>query len=318
MNATDTRTELNITGLYFPRGGGSRSVDWSELNRDGEYEEGYTYTEAFDFEHEGETFPMIARDGYAAGIVVEGRFLDREDIEDEIDGAEIDATNDDRDPDTDPAVIAWNARRDALDAAQDDSPSQWGADGPMMNYFYPVSDYTPGDMNAWAAKLVDLPLCVVEIGDERGLALTGGGMDLSWEIAEAYVRLGYYPPTWIDLPAMSGRGESAKDRAPRPPRQPCAGNPCYGRPPGPTTPATRKRRRRPGRARSGRSAPRPAGPGSPSSSTSTRPAPRCPTARRSAATARTRRRTPPRGTSATTCPRKPDEHRRLGLTWQTA
>lgn len=215
--ATTTDTELDITGLYFPRSADSRNVAWNDDVQLAGMSDGdgptYTYTEAFDFEYEGETYPMVSRDGYAAGVIVAGRVLDREAIEDEISEAETDAADDDRDPDTDPDVIAWNARRDALDAAQDDSPSQWGSDGPMMNYFYPVSDYTPGGMDEWAAKIADLPLCVVELDGERGLALTGGGMDLSWEIAEAYVRLGYYPPTWLDLPAMSGRGTSAKDRA---------------------------------------------------------------------------------------------------------
>lgn len=210
--ATTTATDLDITGLYFPRGNDSRDVDWSEAT-DEHGDTAYVCAEAFDFEHEGETFPMVALDYYAEAVIVDGRVCDREDIENEITDAEADAEEAGRDVDTDPAVVTWNARRDALDAAQDDSVSSWGADGPMMNYFYPVSDYTPGDMRDWAAKVADLPVCVVEIGDERGLALTGGGMDLSWGIAEAYVRLGYYPPVWLDLPAMSGRGESAKDRA---------------------------------------------------------------------------------------------------------
>jgi hypothetical protein len=210
---TTSDTDLNITGLYFPRGNDSRHVDWSELNRDGEYEEGYSYAEAFDFDHDDETYTMVARDGYAAGMVVGGRFLTEAEIDDEISTAEADAEDIGRDPDIDPDVIAWRTRLAALNAARDDSPSQWGADGPMMNYFYPVSDYTRGGMEDWAATIADLPLCVVELDGERGLALTGGGMDLSWEIAEAYVRLGYYPPSWLELPAMSGRGESAKDRA---------------------------------------------------------------------------------------------------------
>lgn len=216
MNIT-TATDLDITGLYYPRGAESRTVDWNDdvqLDGMGDGDRPtYSYAEAFDFEHEDETFPMIARDGYVAGVIVYGRVLTREDIEDEISEAETEAQDDGRDPDSDPAVITWNARRDALDAAQDDSPSSWGADGPMMNYFYPVSDYSRTGLEQDAAKIADLPLCVVEIGDERGLALTGGGMDLSWEIAEAYVRLGYYPPTWLYLPAMSDRGESDKDRA---------------------------------------------------------------------------------------------------------
>jgi hypothetical protein len=77
------------------------------------------------------------------------------------------------------------------------------AEGPMMNYRYPIgdSDYSPEN----AHKIADLPLCLVETPDANYLALTGGGMDLSWEICEAYCRLGYLPPAHFELPAMAGK-----------------------------------------------------------------------------------------------------------------
>lgn len=84
-------------------------------------------------------------------------------------------------------------------------------EGPMMDYWYPVKIDNPTE----AAKLLlHLPLCVVEFEDGRtGLALTGGGMDLSWEICEAFKAIGYWPPLhFCDLPKMSGRGESNEDR----------------------------------------------------------------------------------------------------------
>lgn len=84
-------------------------------------------------------------------------------------------------------------------------------EGPMMSYWYPVRI----DDCEEAAKLIaHLPLCVVEFEDgDTGLALTGGGMDLSWEIAEAFIVLGYWPPVhFCDLPKMGGRGKSQKDR----------------------------------------------------------------------------------------------------------
>lgn len=86
-------------------------------------------------------------------------------------------------------------------------------EGPMMNFFYPLGDVlTFTNVEAMAKEIVDLPLCLVRLGDELGLALTGGGgMDLSWEICEAYMRLGYLPPTHFELPDMAGRGLSAKD-----------------------------------------------------------------------------------------------------------
>lgn len=85
-----------------------------------------------------------------------------------------------------------------------------GCEGPMMNYFYPV----PTDVldQSDAAKIADLPLCVIVLHDteEVGLALTGGGMDLSWEICEAYMRLGFLPPAdYCRLPHYAGRSGSA-------------------------------------------------------------------------------------------------------------
>ncbi len=80
---------------------------------------------------------------------------------------------------------------------------------PMMNYAYPADI----DNGEWAQGLLrDLPVVVVWLNGEYVLALSGGGMDLSWEICEAYMKLGQYPPAhFCDLPAMSGRGESAED-----------------------------------------------------------------------------------------------------------
>lgn len=88
------------------------------------------------------------------------------------------------------------------------------SEGPMMNYWYAI-DFDPHDFDPdeAAAKIVDLPLCVVMIGGQYGLALTGGGMDFSWEICEAYTRLGQLPPAvFADLPGMAGRGTSARDK----------------------------------------------------------------------------------------------------------
>lgn len=72
-----------------------------------------------------------------------------------------------------------------------------------MNYFYPVPIE---DCENAAEKVADLPLLVVEFEDgETGLALSGGGMDLSWEICAAYIALGYLPPVhFCELPRMGG------------------------------------------------------------------------------------------------------------------
>lgn len=85
------------------------------------------------------------------------------------------------------------------------------SEGPMMNYYYPLPD-RPEDHEVVLA-LDGLPLCVVDFAHESVLALTGGGMDLSWEICEAFIRFGYLPPTkYAGLPAMAGRGKSARDK----------------------------------------------------------------------------------------------------------
>ncbi|MHA2067252.1 MAG: hypothetical protein ACXABY_23025 [Candidatus Thorarchaeota archaeon] len=86
-------------------------------------------------------------------------------------------------------------------------------EGPMMNYIYPVDTKRIGGME-WAARaLVCLPLCMVEIGGEHYMALTGGGMDLSWEICEGYMRLGYLPPThFYNLPQYSGKPLNTRNK----------------------------------------------------------------------------------------------------------
>ncbi len=82
---------------------------------------------------------------------------------------------------------------------------------PMMNYAYPLGGRDVPDNVG--TLLEHLPLTVVEVDDTSYLALTGGGMDLSWEICAAYVALGYYPPAhFCRLPRMAGRGNSEGDR----------------------------------------------------------------------------------------------------------
>jgi hypothetical protein len=80
-----------------------------------------------------------------------------------------------------------------------------GREGPMMNYYYPFEEPRWFDPTEDAKLIADLPLCIVRVHDTYGLALTGGGMNLSWEIVEAFTRLGMLPPTdHVDLPRMAG------------------------------------------------------------------------------------------------------------------
>lgn len=113
--------------------------------------------------------------------------------------------------------------RDYWDGGWDNEPlanelydymSRYSSTGPQMDYVYPLTDFGlrfgKSENGLWsaAALIADYPLCVVEIEelDVIGLALTGGGMDLSWEICGAYIALGFYPPVHFagDLPRMAG------------------------------------------------------------------------------------------------------------------
>jgi hypothetical protein len=87
--------------------------------------------------------------------------------------------------------------------------------GPMMNYYYPLPDLDRvGDEYQAAERIRALPLCVVAFEDgSNALALTGGGMDLSWEICEAFTRLGFLPPLhFCDLPNLAGKTIDADAR----------------------------------------------------------------------------------------------------------
>ncbi len=89
------------------------------------------------------------------------------------------------------------------------------AEGPMMNYMYPIRWDRVGSGERAALALIDLPLCLVHLEKEEEffLALTGGGMDLKWQIAEAYMVLGYLPPTHFSrLPDMAGKKLNSRNR----------------------------------------------------------------------------------------------------------
>lgn len=192
---TMTTTLPEVADLHWGAAAESRDIDWQEAA--GEDFDGYRYAETFEVEHEGETYTLVSEDSGSSvtHLVANGTAYHVHDDEDEItappdeDGLGIDLT-----------VLDY--LREGID------PHSWGVEGPMMNYWYPVRGL---DFDAeTAAKIANYPLCVVEVDDEVGLALTGGGMDLSWEIAEACVALGYFPPAFVDsLPGMSGyRGEN--------------------------------------------------------------------------------------------------------------
>lgn len=87
---------------------------------------------------------------------------------------------------------------------------------PMMNYYYPLP-YYEGDPGADQARLYKSSANVVLVKiigvdddeDVYALALSGGGMDLSWDICQAFILLGYAPPLqFCDLPDFAGQDNS--------------------------------------------------------------------------------------------------------------
>lgn len=123
-------------------------------------------------------------------------------------------------PDSDDADVVLSAKRDFvlqamedddllvpedLDSRIEDSITESETCQPMMNYYYPL-DKLGGDLHRQNIKLQHLPVCVVRVNGDAALALTGGGMDLTWKICEAFMRLGYFPPFHFarDLPLLAG------------------------------------------------------------------------------------------------------------------
>jgi len=83
---------------------------------------------------------------------------------------------------------------------------------PMMNFLYPTpADHSGGEL---ARLALDTCFTLVNVGGVEYFALTGGGMDMRWEMCAAWVSLGSLPPVeFAELPRMAGRGESESDLA---------------------------------------------------------------------------------------------------------
>lgn len=109
----------------------------------------------------------------------------------------------------------WDADEHEWRCPEHEAGELWPGASPMMNFAYPLPDLgVAADVYDAADRIHDLPLCVVSRDGGYELALTGGGMDLSWEICEAFMRLGFLPPFhFCELPGMAGRGQSPRDRA---------------------------------------------------------------------------------------------------------
>lgn len=85
---------------------------------------------------------------------------------------------------------------------------------PMMNFYYPIElRYEASIAELQMRLLLDGgAVTLVEVDDEPVLALTGGGMDLSWDICLAYIICDSYPPMhFCDLPDFAGQTASEKN-----------------------------------------------------------------------------------------------------------
>lgn len=85
---------------------------------------------------------------------------------------------------------------------------------PMMNYYYPIElryGASPAELQM-RLMLDGGAVTLVEVDANPVLALTGGGMDLSWDVCLAYIICGSYPPLhFCDLPDFAGQKASDKN-----------------------------------------------------------------------------------------------------------
>jgi hypothetical protein len=168
--------------------------------------EDWTFTEAFTYEDDQDRkWTLISENHTVRYLHVDGRNYERWDWDSYDEDHQID--------DVMGEPVEGALTEEEFEALFEISPSTYGAEGPMMNYWYDCPMLSD-DPEAVAVKLLNTPLCVVKVHEEWGLALTGGGMDLTWEIVEAFVAIDMLPPVHFarSLPGMAGRGTSDKDR----------------------------------------------------------------------------------------------------------
>lgn len=163
---------------------------WTDIG--GEDGDGFTSWEAFDYDLGDTTYTLVTINSSVHGVVIgDTLYTAWDDYESDWEDDHYDETQADE---YDGPPIAESD----FDALMQVEPYMYGAEGPMMNYYYPVEIDDPAET---AAKLAHVPLCVVEVNGSTALALTGGGMDMSWDICRAFIMAGYLPPAhFADLP----------------------------------------------------------------------------------------------------------------------
>lgn len=208
-------------------------IDWTEAK--GEDMDGWEYWEAFNYTVERpEDRPdvnvvMIANESSVVAVFVDGHRID---LNGDLDDAKIACIVCDAECSVDGVecmtcdgcgwVFPGGLHVEEVEALQFVEPYENGAEGPMMNYYYGLdtSRSTYGssgliggyhgrsDEIDTAYKLRDVSLCLVCVDEEYALALTGGGMDMTWSIVEAFCRLNLLPPIkYCTPPGFSDRDE---------------------------------------------------------------------------------------------------------------
>ena len=86
----------------------------------------------------------------------------------------------------------------AIDGCLTDEEREYEEFQPMHNYRYHLPHFDEKNMNCEemkdAVKHTNLTVVQDKHNDEYFLALTGTGMDMSWDICEAHINMGYLPP----------------------------------------------------------------------------------------------------------------------------
>jgi hypothetical protein len=85
---------------------------------------------------------------------------------------------------------------------------------PMMNYYYPIELLHGLEVEKLQLKmeLEGMATTLVLVNDEPAIVLTGGGMDLSWDICWGFILCGCYPPAhFCRLPEFAGRQPSDRN-----------------------------------------------------------------------------------------------------------
>jgi hypothetical protein len=153
-------SRFSPANMYWPHGGGAVHFDWANAWDGEEQEPRYTFWEAF-----GESNQLVFDSG--SGAVMQ--FSKSE-----------------------------PTREMTYQPYEDGSYEGELPEGPMMSFYWPLGTSLPLDDPARTASAMrGLSVCLVQVDEVYGVALTGGGMDLSWVLAAAAVSAGFLP--WQEL-----------------------------------------------------------------------------------------------------------------------